>query len=421
MKQLVATCVAGLLACASATPPCSAVKDKLHCLERFPFCVWNSSHCEGPPPLPPLPPPPPRCASANTSAECIAPGCVWNQWNLACCPAPPPPRPVPPPIKACTTFTTNLTCPTSRDNTWWHGRCIWNASSSSCCDSPRYAPANPTHSMVKLGVTDIGIAETTPVLWKGRLVRFDSVHIEYGRPVGCVSADGRCRDPAMVDSAGNPQPYYRVVDPVTHEVLSTSFGLGHVFGSAMVQPAADSLNDTDTFWVWGSRTPGGLEPSYTTISSFYSTDLQTWVNGTAFEIKNSTAVGFGGMCNNAVTRLDTPPGIPPAYVMAIESNGGPLVGKAYLMATFAYLNSSDLSTGWRQFDPKTHFYTNREYSACPTIRHFNGWFYLAVLFSPCCGNAPRYQQILVRSRDLQSWAGPALPALPMGALNTSQP
>ena len=275
--------------------------------------------------------------------------------------------------------------------------------------------------MVKLGVTDIGIAETTPVLWKGRLVRFDSVHIEYGRPVGCVSADGRCRDPAMVDSAGNPQPYYRVVDPVTHEVLSTSFGLGHVFGSAMVQPAADSLNDTDTFWVWGSRTPGGLEPSYTTISSFYSTDLQTWVNGTAFEIKNSTAVGFGGMCNNAVTRLDTPPGIPPAYVMAIESNGGPLVGKAYLMATFAYLNSSDLSTGWRQFDPKTHFYTNREYSACPTIRHFNGWFYLAVLFSPCCGNAPRYQQILVRSRDLQSWAGPALPALPMGALNTSQP
>ena len=89
-----------------APPPCSAIKDKLHCLE--PFCVWNSSHCEGPPLPPPLPPPPPRCASANTSAECIAPGCVWNQWNLACCPAPPPPRPVPPPIKACSGCTDNL-------------------------------------------------------------------------------------------------------------------------------------------------------------------------------------------------------------------------------------------------------------------------------------------------------------------------
>ena len=113
------------------------------------------------------------------------------------------------------------------------------------------APTNPNKPMVKLGVTDFGLAESTPVLWKGRLVRFDSVHIEYGRPVGCVSADGRCRDPAMVDSVGSPQPYFRVVDPVTHEVLSTSFGIGHVFGSAMVQPAADSVNGTDTFWVWG--------------------------------------------------------------------------------------------------------------------------------------------------------------------------
>ena len=79
------------------------------------------------------------------------------------------------------------------------------------------------------------------------------------------------------------------------------------------------------------------------------------------------------MCNNAVTRLDTPKGEPPAYVMAIESN----MGKEYLQATFAFLNSSDLSTGWTQFDPKIYHYTDREYSACPTIRHFDGWFYVA--------------------------------------------
>jgi hypothetical protein len=261
--------------------------------------------------------------------------------------------------------------------------------------------------MVKLGVTDFGLAESTPVLWKGRLVRFDSVHVEYGRPVGCVTAGAArewsnmtnspswCRDPAMVDSAGHPQPYFRVVDPVTHEVLSSSFGISHVFGSAMVQPAADSMNGTDTFWVWGVN--GGYGQ---TINAFYSTDLQVWKNGTAFHIKNSTVTGFGGMCNNAVTRLDTPKGEPLGYVMAIESN----MGKEYLQATFAYLNSSDLSQGWKQFDPKVYHYTDREYSACPTIRHYAGWFYVASLFSPCCGNVPRYQQVLVRSRDLKTWA-----------------
>lgn len=191
---------------------------------------------------------------------------------------------------------------------------------------------------------------------------------------------------------------------------------------------------------------GGYGP---TITAFYSTDLLTWKNGTAFEIKNSTQAGFGGMCNNAVTRLDTPKGDPPGYVMAIESN----MGKEYLQgpsisppclpclrlannctaartavltpillaATFAYLNSSDLSQGWTQFDPKIYHYTDREYSACPTIRHFGGWFYVASLFSPCCGNAPRYQQMLVRSRDLRTWSGPALPDVPAGPMNTSRP
>lgn len=72
-------------------------------------------------------------------------------------------------------------------------------------------------------------------------MRFESIHPEYGRPVGCVSAltDGHCRDPAM--GSAN---YFRVVDVVTHQVISTSFGIGHVFGSAMVQPAEDSANGT---------------------------------------------------------------------------------------------------------------------------------------------------------------------------------
>ena len=49
------------------------------------------------------------------------------------------------------------------------------------------------------------------------------------------------------------------------------------------------------------------------IDSYYSTNLREWINGTAFEIKNATEVGFSGIANNAVTRLDTPKGEPPAY------------------------------------------------------------------------------------------------------------
>ena len=111
---------------------------------------------------------------------------------------------------------------------------------------------------------------------------------------------------------------------------------------------------------------------------------------------------------------------PPSYVMAIESSGLPLVsGKIWLMITFAV--SSDLSKEWTQLDPRTHYYTNLEYTACPTIRHFGGWYYVAVAFSPCCGNAPNFSEMLVRSRDLKNWSGPALPAVPAGSLNTSLP
>ena len=49
-----------------------------------------------------------------------------------------------------------------------------------------------------------------------------------------------------------------------------------------------------------------------------------------------------------------------------------------------------------------------------------GWFYVAVLFSPCCGNAPRYQQVLACSRDLKTWSGPALPERPALASHTLQ-
>ena len=72
---------------------------------------------------------------------------------------------------------------------------------------------------------------------------------------------------------------------------------------AMVQPGEDSTNGSDVFWAWGVKGQYGAK-----ITSFRSTNLMTWTNATSFQIKNSTEVGFSGICNNAVSRLDTPKG-----------------------------------------------------------------------------------------------------------------
>ena len=46
---------------------------------------------------------------------------------------------------------------------------------------------------------------------------------------------------------------------------------------------------------------------------------------------------------------------------------------------------NDLSGAFQLLDPFKHVYTTSEYSACPTIRHFNGFFYVFTLFIwPVC-------------------------------------
>jgi hypothetical protein len=70
----------------------------------------------------------------------------------------------------------------------------------------------------------------------------------------------------------------------------------------------------------------------------------------------------------------------PAFVMAIEL-GSPrvLIGEPFT-TVFAVckecVQTGDLSAGWRVLD-LSHIYVKSRYSACPTLRHFDGWFYLS--------------------------------------------
>ena len=42
-------------------------------------------------------------------------------------------------------------------------------------------------------------------------------------------------------------------------------------------------------------------------------------------------------------------------------------------------STGDLSKGWHVLDPHSHIYRVDRYSACPTLRWYDGYFYLITL------------------------------------------
>ncbi len=147
----------------------------------------------------------------------------------------------------------------------------------------------------KLGTIDLDLVETTPVVFDGRLYRFESVRRGYQR-----------------NRLG--QPYFRFVD-VESGGTTIPFGENHVFGSAFVE--------ADTAYVFGV-------PAWDTswIAMFWSKDLKSWkskyiMNLHGWEVFNTS------VCK-AVDR----------YVMAFEVGWPPeVVGKRF---TIRFATSRDL-------------------------------------------------------------------------------
>eukprot|EP00658_Telonema_sp_P-2_P036810 TRINITY_DN26552_c0_g2_i1.p1 TRINITY_DN26552_c0_g2~~TRINITY_DN26552_c0_g2_i1.p1 ORF type:complete len:255 (-),score=49.50 TRINITY_DN26552_c0_g2_i1:134-898(-) len=107
------------------------------------------------------------------------------------------------------------------------------------------------------------------------------------------------------------------------------------------------------------------------------------------------------------------------FVLAIEL-GSPaaLIGTRFT-SVFAICEqcarTGDLSAGWTILDPTSHIYRRDRYSACPTLRYFNGYFYLVTLYegvpnpkgAHCNSDSSTWDQCLaehiVRSKDLMVW------------------
>ena len=119
------------------------------------------------------------------------------------------------------------------------------------------------YSIVKLGTADMSMVETTPVLWKGELLRFESVRSDYNSPTYPV--------PSLQPSPCPGSNCYRFRS-VANLAVTPAFGTSCNFGCAYVQKGSSRSDGVDTMWAFGNC----ASQKQQNVSAFSSTDLKTW-------------------------------------------------------------------------------------------------------------------------------------------------
>lgn len=203
----------------------------------------------------------------------------------------------------------------------------------------------------KLGTIECDLVEATPIVFQGRLYRFDYVRTRY-KP----------------NQTGDS--YFRFVDVATGEA-TPAFAAGHNLGSAFVEG--------DTVYVYGVK-GWGTENIYV----FWSKDLKTWSSQVALARPGWT------IFNTSVCKEQG------RYLMAFEV-GGPLevVGRGF---TNRFAESADL-LNWKLLD-EPRVFSKERYTACPSIRYLDGYLYAIYLEAR---PGPTYETHVVRSKDLIQW------------------
>lgn len=213
-------------------------------------------------------------------------------------------------------------------------------------------------TLQKLGTVKISVVETTPVVWNGRLLRFEwSRNSEWGAPGGVKRQVG-C---------------YYFIDMETEQIVS-EFAEDHAFGCA--------YTENGKMYVHGVRGSGGGN----VIDTFVSDDLQHWEQSETLVFPEHIHV-----YNTSVCKADG------RYIMAIEIGGkDPIVGKSF---TCVFAESADLVT-WSMLDTMEYSYSRDRYTACPCLRYYDGYFYII-----CLESAPFHRWIpyIARSRDLREY------------------
>jgi hypothetical protein len=203
----------------------------------------------------------------------------------------------------------------------------------------------------KLGTIDCDLVETTPIVFRGRLYRFEYVRTGY---------------------AGNKtgEPYFRFVDHTTGEVsvpLARGYHLGNVFV------------ERDVLYVTGTNTWDGER-----VDLLVSADMESWETHDALNLP-----GYG-IFNTSMCRAED------RYVLMFEVGRPPEVAGVPFTARFAV--STDLQS-W-ELTPPECTYSKERYTAPHCLRYLEGHYYNFYLEAH---PGPRYDQRVVRSRDLVTW------------------
>ena len=208
--------------------------------------------------------------------------------------------------------------------------------------------------IVKHGTIDLDLVETTPVVFRDRLYRFEYVRERY-KP----------------NTTGDS--YFRFIDVETGEP-TPGFAKGFHLGSAFV--------DGPTMYVTGTDAWGGHR-----VEMFWSTDLVKWKSRTALDLPRhkifNTSICSTGDANSAGQ-----------YVMMFEIGAPPEETGAAFTARFA--RSNDLMT-WRLTPPEC-VYAKDRYTAPHCLRYLDGFFYNFYLEAH-----EGYEMRVVRSKDLVHW------------------
>jgi hypothetical protein len=202
----------------------------------------------------------------------------------------------------------------------------------------------------KLGTIDCDLVETTPVVFNGRLYRFEYVRRNYAGN-------------ALGDS------YFRFVEHASG-APGAPFARGYHLGNVLSEDGRLFVTATDR---WdGER-----------IDLFASRDLLNWESWNALDLP-----GYG-LFNTSLCRAGD------RYVLMFEVGKPPEVAGVRFTARFAV--SRDLRR-WELTPPECNYAMDR-YTAPHCLRYLDGWYYNFYL-EALPGS---YEQYVVRSRDLVRW------------------
>ena len=214
-----------------------------------------------------------------------------------------------------------------------------------------WRPVGKRPLIKKLGTIDIYGAEATPFVFNGRLYRFESTNVaHYANDTGVN--------------------YFRIVDSETRQIYPP-FAHGCEYGCAYVE--GGMVYVAGTF-------PGGGEK----IKLFWSSDFNHWEEKVILDLPG------WGLYNTSICKARD------RYFMAIEINAPQDRTGAFFTINFA--TSTNL-VDWEIMD-KECVYAKDRYTACPSIRFYDGYFYMVYLEAL---PIHRYVPYVARSRDLMHW------------------